>query len=123
MGVTAMNRIDSQVVMHSRRLRGGMTDAEKKLWRHLRMRQIGRHKFRRQFPLEGYIADFACVEKKLVVEVDGGQHAEDAEYDAQRSLAFEKLGYRTLRFWNNEVLGEIEAVKAVIARALGLPPS
>ena len=100
-----------------------MTDAEKKLWRHLRMRQIGGHKFRRQFPLQGYIADFACVEKKLVAEIDGGQHTEDAEYDAERSREFEKLGYRTLRFWNNEVLGEVEAVKAVIARALGLPPS
>jgi very-short-patch-repair endonuclease len=111
------------MVMRSRRLRGGMTDAEKKLWRHLRMRQIGGCKFRRQLPLQGYIADFACVDKKLIVEVDGGQHAEETEYDVERSQAFERLGYRTLRFWNNEVLGEIEAVKVVIARALGLPPS
>jgi very-short-patch-repair endonuclease len=118
-----MNRLAPRTTSHSRQLRGGMTDTEKKLWRHLRMRQIDGHKFRRQFPLQGYIADFACVEKRLVVEIDGGQHAEDAEYDARRSEVFEKLGYRTLRFWNNEVLGEIEAVKTVIARALGLPPS
>lgn len=118
-----MNRISAETVLRSRRLRGDMTDAEKKLWRHLRMRQIGGHKFRRQLPLQGYIADFACVDKKLIDEVDGGQHAEDVEYDARRSRTFEKLGYRTLRFWNNEVLGEIKAVKTVIARALGLPPS
>jgi very-short-patch-repair endonuclease len=118
-----MNRFDSRTVTRSRQLRGDMTDAEKKLWRHLRMRQIGGHKFRRQLPLEGFITDFACVEKKLVVEIDGGQHAEDVEYDARRTAILERFGYRTLRFWNNEVLGEIEAVKAVIARALGLPPS
>jgi very-short-patch-repair endonuclease len=107
----------------SRRLRSGMTDAERRLWRHLRIRQVAGCKFRRQYPLEKYIADFVCLERQLVIEIDGGQHAENTSYDDQRTRVFERLGYRVLRFWNNEVLRDVESVKTVIGKALGLPPS
>ena len=94
----------------ARALRQRMTDAERLLWRHLRNRELGGWKFRRQYPVGAFIVDFICVEKNLVIEVDGGQHAENEELDLQRSAYLNKMGYRVLRFWNNEVLQETEAV-------------
>jgi adenine-specific DNA-methyltransferase len=91
-----------------------MTDAERRLWRHLRDRQLGGWKFRRQHPVGPFIVDFVCLEKKVVIEVDGGQHAENEELDLRRSAYLEKLGYHILRFWNNEVLQETEAVLTTI---------
>jgi very-short-patch-repair endonuclease len=91
-------------------LRRQMTDAEKRLWRHLRNRSLGGFKFRRQCPLGPYIVDFICVEKNLVIEVDGGQHAGNEAQDAERSADLDKMGYRVVRFWNNQVLQETEAV-------------
>ena len=73
-----------------------------------------------QQPLGPYIVDFVCLEKKLILEVDGGQHSEQLSYDTERSTWLEAQGFRVLRFWNNEVLKEIEVVKQVIAEALGL---
>jgi len=105
---------------HARHLRKNLTDAEQHLWRHLRLRQIGGHKFRRQHPLGNYIADFVCIECKLIVEVDGGQHAEQLGYDAARTAWLEAQGYRVLRFWNNEVLANIEGVVARVREGLGL---
>ena len=110
----------------ARTLRNNPTDAERLLWQHLRLRQIGGYKFRRQQILGPYIADFVCLEKRLIVEVDGGQHSEQVGYDARRSRWLEAQGFRVLRFWDHEVLRDIEAVKEVIARAVGLgaaPPS
>jgi len=95
-----------------------MTDAERLLWRHLRMKQLGNYKFRRQHPLAGFVMDFVCLEAGLAIEIDGGQHAENAGRDAKRTSKIEKNGFRVLRFWNHDVLGEIEAVKAVIWNAL-----
>jgi very-short-patch-repair endonuclease len=95
-----------------------MTDAEKVLWRHLRLRQIDGHKFRRQHPVGNYIVDFICLEKRLIIEVDGGQHAEDMSYDLERSSWLETRGYMMLRFWNNQVLNETQAVVEAIMRAL-----
>ena len=103
----------------ARTLRKDPIDAERQLWRHLRLRQLGGYKFRRQQPLGSYIADFACLEKRLIVEVDGGQHSEHATYDARRTRWLEAQGFRVLRFWDHEVLRDIEAVKQVIARAVG----
>lgn len=104
-----------------------MTDAEQRIWRHLRLRQIDGHKFRRQHPIGHYIADFVCIERKLIVEVDGGQHADQLEYDAARTASLESNGYRVLRFWNNDVLGNIEGVLTQILEALRVdgirPPS
>jgi very-short-patch-repair endonuclease len=91
-----------------------MTDAERLLWRHLRNRELGGWKFRRQYPVGPFIVDFICVEKNVVIEVDGGQHAENEAMDLQRSAYLHKMGYRVLRFWNNEVLQEIEAVLTAI---------
>jgi very-short-patch-repair endonuclease len=91
-------------------LRKRPTDAERLLWRHLRNRELGGWKFKRQYPVGPYIVDFICLEKNLVIEVDGGQHAENEEMDIQRSEYLNKMGYRVLRFWNNQVLVETEAV-------------
>ena len=102
----------------ARKLRKHPTDAERLLWRHLRLRQLGGYKFRRQQPLGPYIIDFVCLEQRLCVEVDGGQHAEQAEGDAQRTAWLEAEGFRVLRFWNTEVLQETVAVKEVIRAAL-----
>ena len=105
----------------AKELRKNPTDAEKTLWKHLRLRQMGGHKFRRQQPLGQYIVDFACLEKKLIIEVDGGEHSEQVTYDSERDRWLETQGFRVLRFWNNQVLTEIEVVKYVIAEALGVP--
>lgn len=103
----------------ARELRKNATDAELKLWAHLRLRQIGGYKFRRQHPLGPFIVDFTCLEKKLIIEVDGGQHDELKFYDAKRDRWLEDKGFKVLRFWNNEVLLDIEVVMGVIANELG----
>jgi very-short-patch-repair endonuclease len=94
------------------------TDAERILWRRLRNRQVEGLKFRRQVPVAGYIVDFLCDEVRLVVEVEGGQHAGQAEYDAKRTQALEKGDWRVVRFWNVDVLDNIEGVLSVIAQAI-----
>ena len=98
----------------SRALRKRMTDAERLLWRHLRNRELGGWKFRRQYPVTPHIVDFICVDKNIVIEVDGGQHAENEDSDLQRSAFLNKMGYRVFRFWNNQVLQETEAVLEAI---------
>ena len=101
-----------------RRLRSNMTDAEQRLWRFLRRKQMSDFKFRRQHPFGDYIIDFVCSEVMLAVEVDGGQHnAQEAE-DTARTEYLNRAGFRVLRFWNNEVMREIDSVTAVIWRAL-----
>ncbi|MBI2799028.1 MAG: endonuclease domain-containing protein [Gammaproteobacteria bacterium] len=103
----------------ARKLRSRMTDAERHLWQKLRTHQLGGVKFRRQTPLGRYIADFVCFDAKLIVEVDGGQHA-DSAIDQVRDVWLQARGYRVLRFWNNEVLANVDAVLAKIAEFL--PP-
>jgi very-short-patch-repair endonuclease len=88
----------------ARALRRSPTEAEKVLWGELRYWQIDGHKFRRQQPVGNYIVDFVCLEKKLIVEVDGGQHAEQCDYDSERDAWLRQQGYKILRFWNNDVL-------------------
>ncbi len=100
------------------RLRREGTDAERKLWSRLRNRQLGGAKFRRQYPIPPYVADFCCVEARFIVELDGGQHAERSLEDARRTASLEAKGYRVLRFWDNQALTETEAVLEVIYRAL-----
>ncbi|HEX7325463.1 MAG TPA: endonuclease domain-containing protein [Rhodanobacteraceae bacterium] len=111
----------------ARALRRDMTDAERHLWWHLRMRQMARCRFRRQHPIGPYIADFACIERQLVVEVDGSQHFE-SDHDARRDAWFAQNHFRVLRFWNHDVLNRTNEVLAAILAALdagphpGLPP-
>jgi very-short-patch-repair endonuclease len=93
-----------------------MTDAERRLWRYLRRHFLGVH-FRRQVPIGPYIVDFASVQRKLFLEIDGGQHLENAD-DEVRDRWLGSRGYRVLRFWNHEVLKNMEGVLTVIASAL-----
>ncbi|MPZ37537.1 MAG: DUF559 domain-containing protein [Rhizobiales bacterium] len=116
------------IAPHVKRLRTFMTDAEHKLWRALRSRGVG-SKFRRQVPLGRFIVDFVCFESKLIVEVDGGQHSENRR-DTERDHYFTGHGYRVLRFWNNDVLKNIDGVVTRIVEyahpspgALCAPPS
>ena len=117
-----------ETIHFARELRNNMTDAEKKLWHHLKQRQIYGHKFRRQHPVGNYIADFVCLEKGLIIELDGGQHNENINADKIRTEFLNKQGFKVLRFWNNEVLKNIDGVKQVIAEELlnhphpNLPP-
>ena len=102
----------------ARELRQNPTDAERKLWAHLRRRQVYGHKFRRQRTIGPYIVDFVCLEERLVIEVDGSQHLERALLDARRDAYLETLGFKVLRFWDNQVLNETDAINEVIAQVL-----
>jgi len=102
----------------ARTLRKNSTDAERVLWKHLRSRQLENFKFKRQMVIEPYIVDFVCIEAKLIVEADGGQHMEQVNYDNKRTELLEALGYRVLRFWNNEILSETYSVLEKIRLAL-----
>ena len=105
--------------LRAQSLRKTSTDAENKLWGLLRSRQLDGWKFRRQAPIGNYIVDFVCLDAKVVVEVDGGHHQEQASYDEGRSKWLRCEGYRVLRFWNNQVLKEIESVQESILTELG----
>ena len=100
----------------ARKLRRASTDAENRLWHHLRARQLEGAKFKRQFPIDRHIADFACPAAHLVVELDGGQHSKAV--DAERTAAIEASGYRVIRFWNNDVLENTDGVLEVIRNEL-----
>ena len=102
----------------ARDLRNSQTDAERRLWQHLRLKQLGGFKFRRQVPLKGYVVDFLCVELKLVVELDGGQHVEQSTYDAIRTGVLQGAGYRVLRYWNDDVLLRTTEVLEDILRGI-----
>ena len=106
----------------ARQLRHNQTDVEAKLWARLRGRQIASAKFRRQYPIGQFIVDFCCFEQRLVVELDGGQHADAGRFDQRRSDFLVAKGYRVLRFWNNDVTENIDGVLERISEAL-TPPS
>jgi very-short-patch-repair endonuclease len=101
-------------IANAQTLRKKSTDAERLLWKHLRMRQLGAYKFRRQQPIGNYIVDFICLEKKLIIELDGGQHTEQVKYDEKRSAWLRGRGYRVLRYWNHDVLKSTDIVMANI---------
>ncbi len=102
----------------ARQLRRHSTEAESALWKHLRARQLDGYKFRRQVPLGQYVVDFVCFERRLIVEIDGGHHQGQAVYDDERTKWLESQGFRVLRFWNNEVLGQMEGVAQAILKEL-----
>ena len=103
---------------NARQLRKNPTEAEQALWKHLRLYQLGEYKFRRQQPIGWYIVDFVNFEKRVVIELDGGQHSQQVDYDAERTAWLNAQGYLVLRFWNNQVMKEVEAVKAAILQVL-----
>ena len=104
----------------ARKLRQEQTDAENLLWSHLRAYRLGGLKFRRQQPIGVYIVDFFCSEKNLIVELDGGQHQERAEYDKARDVWLKSEGYTVLRYWNNEVMENMEGVLEDIGQVAGV---
>lgn len=110
----------------ARNLRADPTEAEKRHWHHLRARQLNGFKFNRQLPIAGFICDFVCREATLIVEIGGGQHDFQREADAARTTRLTNAGYRVIRFWNNDVLGNVDGVLIEIARSLearALPPA
>ena len=110
----------SDLKTNARELRSNMTSQEKKLWDLIKNRQLSGYRFLRQYVIGNYIADFVCKEKKLVIELDGGQHneAESVVYDAERTKYIESQGYRVIRFWNNDVDNNIEGVYEVLVEYL-----
>ena len=103
-------------------LRKNLTDSETRLWKYLRAKQCGGLKFRRQEPIGNYVVDFVCYEKRLVIEVDGGQHAEEKYKDAARDGWLRKQGFKVLRFWDNEVLKNTEGVLELIRESVTPSP-
>jgi very-short-patch-repair endonuclease len=105
----------------ARDLRRDQTEAERRLWKLVRNRQLGGFKFRRQYPIDHYIVDFACADARLVIELDGGQHAQRADADADRTRALESCGWEVMRFWNGDVIENERGVAETIIAALKLP--
>jgi very-short-patch-repair endonuclease len=110
----------------ARRLRRNQTDAERILWFRLRDRRLDGWKFRRQFPIDRFVVDFFCADAHLIVELDGGQHAVQAAADAQRTKILEAMGYLVLRYWNNDVMqnidGVVEDITTTLERHRSEPP-
>lgn len=106
--------MDTRSTHLARVLRRSQTDAEAKLWGYLRGRRLDGLKFRRQVPIAGYIADFACMEAKLIVDLDGSQHADREEADDTRTKALRLVGYDMIRFWNVDVLKNMDGVLSTI---------
>lgn len=116
-------RESTNLTARARTLRRQASEAESALWKQLRGRRLMGYKFRRQVVIEPYVVDFACLEAKLIIEADGGQHGEQAAYDARRTARLEVMGYRVMRFWNHEILSERQSVLARIRSALIEAPS
>ena len=103
---------------NAKKLRKSLTDAELILWKYLRKRQLGGHKFRKQHPVGNYIVDFVCLKKKLIIELDGGQHQKNIDYDTKRTQYLELEGFKVVRFWNNQVFNEIDEILDTILNLL-----
>ena len=105
----------------ARNLRRNQTEAEKLLWGSLRNKRFQDLKFRRQAPMGRFVVDFVCHDRKLVIEIDGGQHIREQENESARTKFFKGEGYKVIRFWNNEVLGNLTGVLEKVAQELELP--
>jgi len=112
-------RTTPKVFGHAKQLHRNMTPAESKLWAHLRAHRMKNVHFRNQHAIANYVVDFCTPRKRLIIELDGSQHLEQEGYDAERAAFLESKGYRVLRFWNNEVMNNIESVLSAIDFALG----
>jgi very-short-patch-repair endonuclease len=102
---------------NAKSLRTDLTDAERRIWSRLRREQLG-CRFRRQHPLGGYVLDFACLDPKLIVEIDGSQHMDQVSYDERRTAWLTQQGFRVLRFWSNDALSQTDAVIAEVLAAV-----
>ena len=115
--------MEATILTNAKALRTNQTEAEQKLWYHLRAHRFMDLKFKRQKPVGRYIVDFVCIEQRLIIELDGGQHADQVPYDQQRDTWLRNQGYTVLRFWNNDVMQELEAVLEQIRCAVTLSPN
>ena len=106
------------VLKRARGLRRRQTDAEKQLWKTLRSRHFESYKFRRQKPIGPYYVDFVCLEQKLIIEIDGGQHGWQQKKDEQRTVYLNQKGFKVIRFWNNDILENLEGVMTMLKREL-----
>jgi len=120
-GILPHRKVPPHLRRNARRMRSAMTEAELKLWNELRAHQLMGLGFRRQMPIGGYIADFACPEHKLIVEVDGSQHAENQVHDQVRTAYLQQQGWQVARFWNDDVLTDLDNVCAHILRLIETP--
>jgi very-short-patch-repair endonuclease len=111
-------RSDPQTMHRAGELRRELTPAEKKLWAHLRERQFNGIKFRKQHALGRFIADFISIKSRLIIELDGSQHLDQAQYDVERTRYFESKGYQVLRFWNHQVMNDMNGAMRAIELAL-----
>jgi very-short-patch-repair endonuclease len=109
------------MLIFSRQLREQATETEKILWSHIRNRKLGGYKFKRQVIFKPYIVDFVCLKSKLIIELDGSQHHDATEYDANRTEHLKLLGFRVIRFWNNEVTKNLNTVLSAIYMHLTNP--
>jgi very-short-patch-repair endonuclease len=109
---------DAKYRNFAKRLRRDQTDAESVFWYNVRSRRLAGFKFKRRYPVAPYIVDFVCIESKLIVKLDGGQHAIQWSYDEKRTEFLETRGYRVLRFWNDEILKNRDGVLETVLRAL-----
>ena len=116
-------RGSKNLASRARALRRQATEVERVLWKHLRGHRLEGYKFRRQVVIEPYIVDFVCLDAKLIIEADGGQHTEQRGYDAKRTVRLEAMGYCVMRFWNHEILCELDNVLEQIRTALFEAPS
>jgi very-short-patch-repair endonuclease len=114
---------NEKLLSNAKTLRTNQTDAEQRLWYHLRAHRFMDLKFKRQKPLGRYIVDFICLERHLIIEIDGGQHAEQVEYDRHRDTWLHSQGYTVLRFWNHEVMQQLDGVLERISITLSPGPS
>ena len=114
-----MDKGYTRPTQRSRELRREMTEAERRLWSRLRSKQTAGVRFNTQYPVGDFFCDFVARSRGLVIEVDGGQHALATAYDAERTRFLEERGYRVIRFWNDDVLNNLDGVVAEIERVLG----
>ena len=120
--MTMLHLRSCEGIDRARKLRSNLTRAERLFWYYVRARRFRKWKFRRQVPLGDYVVDFICAEARLVIEIDGGQHMANASDDARRTGWLNANGYRVIRFWNNDVLGNIDGVMEEVEKNLRPSP-
>ena len=121
----ALNAMTEKLIKYARHLRQNMTDTEQRLWQYLRRKQVQGLRFRRQFIITPYIVDFACLNAKVIIKCDGGQHQQNHHYNRQRDSYLQSQGFQVLRFWNHEILTNMDGVWQIIDAACRrhFPPS